>query len=117
MTAYASYVYYRDEWCGTMAKEDYDRLSKRASRYLDTLTMRRIQGAWASDTRVKDACCAVTEELYNQEDGGAAVASESLGSASVSYASGANAKSPDARLRSAAAQYLMTTGLLFCGMG
>lgn len=58
MTAYASYVYYRDEWCGTLAKEDYDRLSKRASRYLDMLTMQRIQGAWASDTRVKDACCA-----------------------------------------------------------
>lgn len=38
MTAYASYVYYRDEWCGTLAKEDYDRLSKRAqplSRYAD----------------------------------------------------------------------------------
>lgn len=117
MTAYASYVYYRDEWCGTMAKEDYDRLSKRASRYLDTMTMQRIQGEWASDTRVKDACCAVTEELYNQEDGGGAVASESLGSASVSYASGANAKSPEARLRASAAQYLMTTGLLFCGMG
>lgn len=87
------------------------------SRYLDMLTMQRIQGAWASDTRVKDACCAVTEELYNQEDGGGSVASESLGSASVSYASGANAKSPAARLRGAAAQYLLTTGLLFCGMG
>ena len=110
---YADYAYYLSDYKGAMPETDYDRLSRRASAHLNTITFGRIDGEWAADTRVKDACCALAEEMYKQEQGGE-VTGETVGKWSRAYAS--SGKSAEGRLYAAAAQYMSTTGLLYRGV-
>lgn len=111
---YADYVYYRGVYGGTMPETDFRRQARRASAYLDQITMGRVS-ALAGDDRVLGACCAVAEEYRSQEQG--TVASETNGDHSVTFSRGGSEKSGGARLYEAAALYLTTTGLLYRGMG
>lgn len=110
---YADYTYYCSEYRGTLPEADFDRLSRRASAYLDNITLGRIQGEWFTDSRVKDACCATAEEIGRQEQGGE-VTGETVGKWSRSYAT--SGESAAARLYDTAVWYLAVTGLLYRGM-
>ena len=111
---YADYTYYQDEYHGTAIDEaDFLRLSRQASAYLDSLTYGKIHGVWQTDTRVKDACCALAEFSRQQEQGGA-VASESNDGTSVTYVTGD--KTPEQQMYSIALLYLSPTGLLYAGV-
>ena len=109
---YADYSYYQNTYRGSLPEEGYNRLSRRASAYLDALTLGHIQGAWAEESRVKDACCAVVEELAFQEAGGEVTTVNNDGYIESYAASG---KSHAARLYDAAVVYLAATGLLYRG--
>lgn len=110
---YADYFYYSGEYCGNAVGEaDFERLSRQASAYLDSLTYGKIRGEWQGDTRVKDACCAIAEELYRQEQGGE-IASESNHNVSRTYVT--SGKSAERKMYDAAAVYLSNTGLLYAG--
>ena len=111
---YAAYDYYLNEYSGNAVSEaDFARLSRQASAYLDSLTYGKIRGPWVDDSRVRDACCAVAEVMYKQEQGGE-VASESNDGASVTYVTGS--ATPEQRMYNAAAMYLSGTGLLYAGV-
>lgn len=111
---YADYDYYLNEYSGNaVAEADFTRLSRQASAYLDGLTCGKIRGPCADDSRVKDACCAVAEVMYKQEQGGE-VASESNDGASVTYVIGST--TPEQRMYSTAVMHLSSTGLLYAGV-
>lgn len=110
---YADYAYYSSVYHGAMAQGDFDRLSRRASAHLDSLTFGRIKDEWLTDARVQDACCAVADVLLQVERGGE-VASETVGKWSRSYTT--QGKSPQQRIRSEVRLYLGETGLLYCGV-
>lgn len=108
---YADYIYYLDVHGGAMPEEDFRRLARKASAYLDQVTMGRAV-SMACDNRIKDACCAVAEEYLAQERG--TVVSETNDKHSITMAR--EEKSGNARLYEAAALYLANTGLLFRGV-
>lgn len=111
---YADYDYYINDYSGrAIAETDFPRLSRQASAYLDGLTCGKIRGPWVDDSRVKDACCAVAEVMYKQEQGGE-VASESNDGTSVTYVT--SGKSAEQEMYYFAALYLSNTGLLYAGV-
>lgn len=137
--AYADYEYYTTTYLGTaIKKDDFPRLSLRASSFLDYYTQGRA--AQNSDLdALKMACCAIAEQ-YQYIDTAQALAqksltaslesdgelqSQSVGSWSKTYRSGGEsaqqattaAQAAQASLASAAAQYLSSTGLLYRGRG
>lgn len=112
---YADYDYYNGEYAGKEIPEaDFSRLSRQASAYIDSVTYGNAEKVTDSkiESKLSDACCAVCELLYKQEQGGE-VASESNDGASVSYVT--SSKSPEQRMYDAAAMYLANTGLLYAG--
>lgn len=117
---YADYDFYTDEYHGTTPEQDYNRLSVKASAYIDQVTFDRIGSDWESDERLADrirmACCAVADAYHLNEQGGG-VASETNDGYSVNYVAGiSNAKTDDQRLYEAVAMYLGRTGLMYAGV-
>lgn len=113
---YATYVFYRDQYLGTMPETDFSRLSVWACGYLNQVTRDRIPADWETGRyadRIRMACCAVADAwLLNEQGGG--VVSESNDGISVTYAK--TAKSEELRLYEAALMYLGRTGLMNVGV-
>lgn len=108
---YADYSYYTGEYLGNVVPEtDFPRLAKRASEYLDYITDGNIA---ATTDKVSLACCAVAEALYQGEQDGGTIESETKGEWSVSYAS---TESVALKAYKAAYMYLHNTGLLYRGV-
>ena len=114
---YADFNYYKKEFCGAMAEEDYNRLSRQASAYLDFICFGRIKDV--SDeiimAKVKDACCALADVYLLNEQGGG-IASETNDGISVTYVNGTGSKTDEQRLRQTALIYLGNTGLMYRGV-
>lgn len=108
--AYTDYDFYTDRYYGdVLTSENADKFLERASDELDTLTFRRLTGAFptieADIVKVKKAVCAVAETLYlveyqrkavalqKAEDGSyrGAISSLSSGKESISYSTGVSA--------------------------
>lgn len=85
---YAEYEYYKDNYYGTMAEEDFKRLSRQASVYLDHVCFDRIADVTdeAILAKVKDACCAVADAYLMNENG--VVSQETNDGISVTYTRG-----------------------------
>ena len=120
--AYADYTYYSETFYGDMIPdESFDKYITRASDYIDRITMNRA-ASYTADDSVKKAACAVAEQYMLIDSARATIASgeiasESVGSHSVSYRSGAEtAVTLEAGLYDIAAGYLSNTGLLYRGV-
>lgn len=116
--AYADINYYKGDYMGALIPDlDFDRLSRQASAYLDQITFGNAAKAPESvSLKVKDACCAVADAYYTNEQGGGK-ASESNDGVTVNYVAGVSkAKTDNERLYEAARLYLGMTGLLYGGM-
>lgn len=114
---YAEYEYYKGSYYGTMAVEDFMRLSRQASAYLDNVCFGRIADVTdeAIMAKVKDACCAVADAYLLNENGGG-IASETNDGISVTYVrSTSNTLTDEQRLYQAALLYLGSTGLMYRG--
>lgn len=115
---YADYGYYTDTFYGSKIPADaFDAASKRASEYLDYITMHRIK---ETTETVKDACCACAELIYSSntatDENGTELASQSVGSWSVSYRSAAEVReAKNAELYATVQKYIGHTGLLYRG--
>lgn len=115
MGPYADYRYYAEEYRGSAVPEaDFPRLSRQASSYLDQVTFGRIRGSWETNSRVRDACCALAEQLHQEAQGGEVVSASNDGY-SETYAS--SGKTAAQRRYETAAAYLAVTGLLYQGGG
>lgn len=111
---YADYTYYSAEFLGNKVPEtDFPRVSARASEYLDSVTAGIIAKLQATPEEVKKATCAIAEKEYSREQG-QEVASESVGSYSVTYK---DAQTPyEKELYNIAKRYLGHTGLMYRGI-
>lgn len=111
---YADFAYYKTSFLGSAISEpDFPQLALRASQFLDYYTQNRAKD-YTKDDSVKNACCAVAEAFQASEQlkAKSGIASESVGSYSVSYTKDNTAKS---ELADVARQYLAFTGLLYRG--
>ena len=125
MTTYASYSYYTDHFLGTLvASADFDALEKRAAKHVDRLTFNRVADIVEADDdedtvdAIKDAVCAVVDELQTQADSGydKAIQSESVGGHSVSYVDNPDRnRTQFEKIKLAARLWLESTYLMFPG--
>lgn len=118
MTTYTDYAYYAGTFLGTAITEaDFPRLALRASAVIDQITFNRAASDTTNTTAIKNAACAVAEELQAEDRAGAdGIQSESQGRYSVTYAAHSNKmKSNIAKQHDAASVWLANTGLLFAG--
>lgn len=112
------YKFYTGTFRGQAAQQDFERMSVKASAYLDRVTSNQITEVLpeAMADRVRLALCEVVDAYLLNEAGGG-VASENNDGISVTYVAGvSNAKTEAQRLREAAALYLGGTGLLYRGV-
>lgn len=124
---YADYNYYVANYFGSAISEsDFPRLSSRASDYIDMITFGKAAAYvtdFPQDESVKKCCCALAENYLIIEKAKAAsltgngeLASESVGSHSVSYRSGADtASAAESEMKSICMRYLALTGLMYRG--
>ena len=115
---YADYEHYKGSYYGKMAGEDFARLSRQASAYLDNVCFGRIADVTdeAILSKVKDACCAVADAYLLNENG--IVSQETNDGISVTYKRGvSNTLTDEQRLYQAALLYLGNTGLMYRGCG
>jgi hypothetical protein len=122
MAPYADYTYYTGTYLGTaIASADFAALALRASAVIDRITFQRAAVDFAANTNVtaiKNAMCAVAEELQRQDRAGGldAITSESQGRYSVSYAvNSERSKTNLQKQQDAARLYLDGTFLMFAG--
>ncbi len=115
--AYANYEFYQESFGGNAISEaDFDRLSERASEYIDFVTHGRAAAYSDDGGLMNKACCAVAEAIKINEEGGGVVA-ESVGKLTRSYAAGVtNTPNEEERLSIAVCRYLLPTGLLYLGV-
>lgn len=122
MVRYVDYVYYHENFGGTVIKEDdFFRISRDASAFIREITHGLVNEETESE-EVKDATCAVCEVLWNEEKcGGREIKSAETDGESVSYVT----EGKDGQLREkllwqkqyyAARKYLIHTGLLYLGV-
>jgi hypothetical protein len=114
--AYADFPYYKDEYKGTLLEEEFTRLSRQASAYIDQVTFGKVAGEHpeAIQIKIKDACCAVAEILKKKEDGGE-LSSQTVGPWTKHFAG--SGKTLDQQQYDAALLYLGMTGLMYRGGG
>lgn len=131
---YADYDFYLTEYDGSAIEaEDFTRLAKRASDYIDYLTFNRAQGT--DDERIGKACCAIAEQYMAVEaaerlavktltsSDGSEVQSQTVGAWTKSYRSGGESAVGAGNARTAAMsaladiayRHLAPTGLLYRG--
>ncbi len=119
MTVYADYTYYSTEFLGTaIAEADFPALAFQASAVIDAITFNRAASDTDNTNAIKNAMCAVAEELKRQVASGNVdgIASESQGRYSVSFAKNSEKmKTNQTRLEDAARVWLANTGLMFAG--
>ena len=119
MTAYADYTYYSGTFLGTAITETaFPALALRASAVIDEMTFGRATAEVTYAANVKNAMCAVAEELQRQDVSSSAdgIQSESQGRYSVSFFEhSSRAKSNQTKLEDAAKLWLANTGLMFAG--
>ena len=114
MAAYADYTFYTETYCGSAVPEkDWPYASRRASALIDQMTGGRISYLESVPDAIKNACCAVADQLWQDEQQGDK-ASETVGSHSVSYQN-RDASQKKKRYYDAAKLYLMNSGLLYKG--
>lgn len=96
----ATYEFYTKTYCGNeIAEPDFPRLSARAAAYLDGIKRRELPDS----DNVKMAICAVAE-VWQQNENGGELTSQTVGSWSQSYA--ASNKSASQRMFEAARLYI-----------
>ncbi len=124
MTAYVDFDYYANTYGGSaIVSASFNKMALLASRVIDQITFERAYDIIDANTdtelveKIKYATCSVADELKNHEANGIKeVASESVGSHSVSYVDNGDARrTRNDKLRDAAKLYLGSTGLMFGG--
>ena len=117
--AYADYEYYSTQFFGSaIAESDFPRVARKASAILDQLTFGRAVDNTEYETLIKDAMCAIADEIYAVEnsDSSEYITSESQGQYSVSYAAeSVEGRTETQRYFDAAKVWLGSTALMFAG--
>ena len=119
MTTYVDFTYYSTSYLGVViAEADFPRLALRASAIIDQLTFNRAVTDTDNTTAIKNATCAVAEEIQTFEQDGSVdgIQSETIGRNSVTYTEyGTKRMTASQKYQAAAFLYLASTGLMFAG--
>jgi len=124
MATYVDYAYYSGTYHGSfITAGEFAGLAIQASAEIDLLTFDRTAPIMADGTdlatvaKIKNATCAVAEELKQQAGIGIGglVKSESIGQHSVTYVDDPTNRN-QARTRTAAKRFIGVTGLMFPGL-
>lgn len=120
---YATFTFYSDVYYGNMiVAEDWNRYATRASDYIDYITGNKAKDYNDTNGWLAKACCAIADQLcvadsISSSMSVAGLASESVGSHSVSYRSETEIQAgTKAAMLNAAHTYLFQTGLLYRGV-
>lgn len=126
MTTYADFEFYQTTYGGKAFDDEgqYTPCAWRAALFLDAYTQGRA-ATDADNERIKLAACAIADEFAVVLQGAAVsrsadarMASQSVGSFSVSYRSGEElTAAAEKRMTEIARTYLAGTGLLYRGVG
>ena len=77
---YADYEYYSRTYFGRdIAPEDWPRAARMADAFIDKLTFNRLRAGWEVTDAVRNACCAVADEMRAQEEYSHAARAAALG--------------------------------------
>lgn len=121
--AYADFAFYNDSYCGDILTQDtFCKYAERASDYIDYITNGRAADYADPRDMVKKCCCALAEQQQSIASAKllsaqGEVASETVGSHSVSYRSSAETVVElEKGMWNIALQYLTNTGLLYRGV-
>ncbi len=109
---YADFDFYVGQYHGSMPSEAFLRMSHQASAYLDQITFDRIQARWEDGPyaeKIRMACCAVADVIYQQEQGGEVV-SQTVGPWTKQFAG--SGKTVAQKQYAAAGLYLGRTELM-----
>ena len=112
-----SYIFYRNNYFGRMAEEEFLRIRIKAGAYIDRVTFGRVTESLPSgiQEQAKLALCSVADEMLLTEQGGP-ISAESNDGISVTYvASVSKVRSDAQRLQDAASLFLNDTGLMYRG--
>ena len=111
---FVDYAFYTDEFGGAMPEAVFERVSRQAYAYVNTITFGRI--ASVSDAavidKIKRAICAVAEVYNQQEQGGVVLSAHNDGYIETYQA---DSTTVEQRTYNAALLYLALTGLMFSG--
>ena len=120
---YATYTFYTTVYYGNLiAEADWNKYASRATDYLDYITSGKAKTYDDVNGALAKACCAVADQIAVSESisssmSVAGLASETVGSHSVSYRSESEIyASMKQAMLSAAQMYLTPTGLLYRGV-
>lgn len=112
---YVDYEFYSQTYHGEVPQEKFERLNIQAQAIIDKYTFNRIKEA---NYNVKFAVCELIDYLYELENkGGNEIASEKVGTYSVTYATGnGSADLIKKKQRDIAMKWLGHTGLMYRGV-
>ena len=110
------YAHYQSVFGGRLIPAaDFDRIMRQAYAHVSRLTLERAEEQQEDlvQGKINDACCAVADLLFADEQ--PRVASETVGKWSKTFAS--DGKTTQQRIRSTVRLYLSGTGLTYTGVG
>ena len=110
-----NYEYYKNEYLGTLIPDEIT--FKKALKLAQNYVLSRINKTYIPKEAF-DCVCAIAEENYkfdSTDDVNSDIVSESIGSWSVTYAK-SKAQSFSAKKYEILQNYLLHTGLLYCGL-
>lgn len=111
---YVDYDFYSTTYGGSVSSTEFTKLEIQSSSIVDFYTLNRIDKTDVSD-KIKLAVCELVDYLKELEAiGGKEIASESVGSHSVSYVT--NNTSSEDKKYSIVKKYLGHTGLMYRGV-
>lgn len=117
---YLTYVFYTDTYKGTLDEAEFDKLNRTIQAELDYITWGKIEALEEITDEIRFTICEMIDiEKSAEATGGREIASESVGSHSVSYvASGENSvfSNPTVQKLSVIKKWLGRTGLLYRGV-
>ena len=119
----SDYSFYSTVWRGKLSADEFDKFSRRACAYIDSLTFGRASSVSDSDKRKDNLAfciCAVTDLLADTavvDSNGGSISSVRNDGFEVTYHKPDTSSLPfsDDPLYSAALFWLGPTGLLYCG--
>lgn len=118
MKIYADFLYYIEQYCGNMIKDQqsFNKVAREASLFIDQHTLGRIK---EPVDEVRLATCAISEVIYDEykQRTEGQIISETVGPHSVSYAKKVKTTEEYTREKMKLLRmYLANTGLLYRGI-
>lgn len=114
---YLDHEFYKTNWGGKAPEEDFTQLNIKATKIIDYYTFNRLKSLETVEDDVRYAICELIDEMHRLEKTeGKEVASEKVGTYSISYALTDSEKTIQNKQKDIVRKWLGHTGLLYRGV-